>query len=120
MASLSAQTKLQDGHAQLVVLNHVTASSTYKVALGSSHWRDLSRLHTRLGGTTAAEDAPHVEQAAVSEDDNSVGVTKEPPTKKQKLLVDSDSKTPVRVICSASFLSHVRCSVLALVPPRTL
>lgn len=113
MISLCGRKQLRDGSAQLIVVAHVSSSSSYKLALGPSHLGDLHRLRVSLGGASetfeATSKTAHRATTANGDTEDMYAVTKEPPPKKTKLtLIDDDDRTPVRVICSARFLEHVR------------
>lgn len=112
MVSLCGRQNHCEGNAQLFFVAQVIASNTYKAALGSSHWKDLSRLFICLGGViSASADSPDRNRDEETEDVDAklLVKTNEPPLKKQKLLADGEEKPPVRVICSVQFLSYVGC-----------
>lgn len=109
MISICGQERFQVSNAQLLFVTQVITTSSYKSALGASHLRDLERLSIALGevgrhlGTVIDANANELKGSI----ENEYAVTKEPPTKKRKLISDEEERHPVRVICSARFLSQV-------------
>lgn len=114
MISLCGQERFQVDNAQLLFVTQIITTSSYKSALGSSHMRDLGRLSISLGGVPInignAVDVNSIELNERYEDE--YAVTKEPPIKKRKLISDEEERHPIRVICSAQFLSHVSIYLL--------
>ncbi|KAL3664091.1 hypothetical protein V7S43_010976 [Phytophthora oleae] len=94
----------RSSEAMSAILTRILPSTKYRIALGSSNWKDLRTLVQAIAGNVMPSDALieyPVDTSAVEENS-----TLQPPTKKHRVLPTNKENIPVRVMCSIEFLEQ--------------
>ncbi|KAG1693930.1 hypothetical protein DVH05_022852 [Phytophthora capsici] len=98
--SIDLKAGARGGEELSTILARILPSIKYKLALGSSNWKDLHTLVQAIGFVVPSDELIECADAGAVEESSML----QPPPKKLKVLPATKEMIPVRTMCSITFL----------------